>query len=148
MSVYVPQVQSTPGAGTGWGGVISRGLEIAGQILTQPRTGRYTVQGMGGGTFGGFGLPVAAPGGAGFRPRGMRRVNSSAASYCRRNPSWCSQVGGVGAVANMVASGQLPTVRRGRGRGISGREFRAFRRVHKVLSTFCAPRMKIRRKRS
>lgn len=78
--------------------------------------------------------------------RGASTVWRSANTYCRRNPAWCAQIGGTAAIAAMIQQGQLPPIRRRRGRGISGTEFRAFRRVHKVLSTFCAPRMKIRRK--
>lgn len=78
---------------------------------------------------------------------GVRAVSRSAAAYCRRNPAWCAQIGGVAAVAALVQNGQLPPMRRRRARGITASEFRGFRRVHATLSGFCAPRMRIRRKR-
>jgi hypothetical protein len=76
------------------------------------------------------------------------RVYSSAARYCRTNPGWCQSIGGIAAVEALINSGQLPVHKRRRGRGITSREFRGFRRVHKVLSGFCAPKMRIRRKRA
>lgn len=109
------------------------------QGVTQGRPGVMPggapLQGFGGGTFGGFGLPVTMGAGPGIgRGMGrMRSVNRSASTYCRRHPAWCTQVGGLGAVANMVAGGQLPLTRSSRGRGISSRELRAFRKVHRVL---------------
>lgn len=78
--------------------------------------------------------------------RGVATVARSAAAYCRRHPGWCASIGGISAVANLVQSGQLPPMRRRRARGISPAEFRGFRKVHRVLSGFCAPRMRIRRK--
>lgn len=151
MSAYQPSTPSAPGVGA-WGRVAQVALEALPAIygaMTRPMPGMPGGAGIGAtGMYGGFGMPVAAPAGMRVSRRGGR-INASASSYCRRNPSWCTQVGGVGAVAQMVAGGQLPTIRRGRGRGISAREFRGFRKVHRVLSAFCAPRMRIRsRKRS
>lgn len=77
--------------------------------------------------------------GAGWAMRG-------AMTLCRRHPQWCMGIGGTAAVAAAIQSGQIPAPRRGRRRGISASEFRGFNRVHRVLSKFCAPRMKIRRK--
>jgi hypothetical protein len=92
---------------------------------------------------------VAAVGGAVVRAgaAGVRLAISSARYYCARYPSWCIAVGGLGAVQGMVSGGQLPPHRRRRRRGISAREFGAFRKVHRVLSGFCAPRMRIRRRK-
>jgi len=77
---------------------------------------------------------------------GARAVIASARYYCARYPGWCLSIGGLGAVEGLVRDGKLPIHRRRRGRGISSRDFRGFRRVHNVLSGFCAPRMKIRRR--
>lgn len=76
---------------------------------------------------------------------GARTVMRSATTYCRRHPAWCAQIGGTAAIAAMIQGGQLPPIKRRRARGISPSEFRGFRRVHKVLSGFCAPRMRVRR---
>lgn len=76
---------------------------------------------------------------------GARTVARSAITYCRRHPAWCAQIGGTSAIAAMISGGQLPPIKRRRARGISASQFRAFRRVHQVLSGFCAPRMRIRR---
>lgn len=78
---------------------------------------------------------------------GARAVISSARYYCAKYPGWCISIGGLGAVQGMVQNGQLPMHRRRRARGISASEFRGFRKVHKVLSGFCAPKMRIRKGR-
>lgn len=80
--------------------------------------------------------------------RGVSRVASSAARYCKANPGWCATIGGVAAVEALINSGQLPVHRQRRARGLTGREMRSFRKVHRVLSKFCAPRMRIRRAKS
>lgn len=79
---------------------------------------------------------------------GVRTVARSAAMYCRRHPAWCSQIGGVAAIAAMIGDGTLPPIKRRRARGITASEFKGFRKVHRTLSGFCAPKMRIRRKRS
>ena len=100
----------------------------------------------------GFGLPALGTmlGGAAVAGRvvmvGARAIARSAITYCRRNPAWCAQIGGTAAIAAMIQDGRLPTVKRRRARGISASEFRGFRKVHRTLSGFCAPRMRIRRK--
>jgi hypothetical protein len=76
---------------------------------------------------------------------GARAIQSSAVTYCRRHPQWCSTIGGTAAVAAMIQGGQLPAIRRRRSRGISPSDFKGFRRVHKILSGFCAPRMRVRK---
>jgi len=78
---------------------------------------------------------------------GARAVIASARYYCAKYPGWCISIGGLGAVQGMVQQGQLPLHRRRRARGISASEFRGFRKVHKVLSGFCAPKMRIRKGR-
>lgn len=76
---------------------------------------------------------------------GARLIVSSARYYCARYPTWCISIGGLGVVQGLVQEGKLPVHRRRRARGISAGEFRGFRKVHKVLSGFCAPRMRIRK---
>jgi len=78
---------------------------------------------------------------------GARAILASARYYCAKYPGWCISIGGLGAVQGMVQNGQLPVHRRRRARGISASEFRGFRKVHKVLSGFCAPKMRIRKGR-
>lgn len=69
-----------------------------------------------------------------------------AVAWCRRNPNWCATVGGTAAVAAMIEQGQLPMPKRHRrGRGISGRDLRSYRRVHNLLAGFCAPKARIRK---
>lgn len=108
---------------------------------------RVTLPGVGaiGGMLGRV-LPGAVIGAGRVAIAGVGRAARGAMELCRRHPAWCAQIGGTAAVAALIESGQLPAPRRRRARGITGREFRAFKRVHKVLSTFCAPRMRIRRK--
>lgn len=140
-------------------GLVQQGVGLYNQIRgRQPAMQQSTVASAGGlmptafpalpaiGGVIGRALPAIVGGGA-VVARGARAVVSSAASYCRRHPGWCASIGGLGAVQAMIQSGQLPPVRRSRGRGISSREFRSFRRVHSVLSKFCAPKMSIRRKK-
>jgi hypothetical protein len=76
---------------------------------------------------------------------GARSVASSAVTYCRRHPQWCASIGGTAAIGALIQGGQLPPIKRRRARGISPSEFRGFRKVHKVLSGFCAPRMRVKR---
>ena len=92
------------------------------------------------------GLP--AVGGAVVRAgaAGARLVISSARYYCAKYPGWCIRIGGLGAVQGLLEGVQLPLHRRRRRRGIPAREFAGFRRVHNVLSGFCAPRIRVRRK--
>lgn len=78
---------------------------------------------------------------------GARTVARSAITYCRRHPAWCAQIGGTAAIAAMISDGTLPPIKRRRARGITAAQFKGFRRVHNVLSGFCAPRMRIRRGR-
>lgn len=111
----------------------------AGSIAPMPTPVMGTLPRLGG--------AVVGAGVAGVRLgiAGARVAISSAKYYCSRYPGWCIAAGGLGAVQSMVESGQLPPHRRRRRRGISAREFGAFRRVHNVLSGFCAPRMRVRK---
>lgn len=66
-------------------------------------------------------------------------INRAAGSMCAKFPQWCMQIGGVGAVASAMASGQLPIPRRRRGRGITPRDLRSFRRVANLIKSYSGP---------
>lgn len=66
-------------------------------------------------------------------------INRAAGTMCAKYPQWCMSIGGVGAVASAMASGQLPIPRRRRGRGISPRDLRSFRRVANLIKHYAAP---------
>ena len=85
-----------------------------------------------------------APGGAYAAGRAAGRLTGQAMSWCKRNPAWCSSIGLAGIEA-ALASGQLPKLKRRRTRGISGAELRAFRRVVRFTSKYCAPIHKAKR---
>lgn len=81
----------------------------------------------------------------GMAVRGAGTAMRGAINLCRKYPTWCSTIGGTAAVAAMIESGQLPAPRRRRGRGISSRDLRSYRRVHGILAGFCAPKARIRK---
>lgn len=60
---------------------------------------------------------------------GARAAMRGAITLCRRNPGWCSTIGGTAAVAAMIESGQLPAPKHRRGRGLSARDIRGFRKT-------------------
>jgi len=65
---------------------------------------------------------------------GLRTAMRAAATYCKRQPMWCSSLpGGLGSVAQMVMNGQLPAIKRRRRRGISATDLAKFRRVATFL---------------
>ena len=64
---------------------------------------------------------------------GARAAMRGAITLCRRNPGWCSTIGGTAAVAAMIESGQLPAPRRRRGRGLSARDLRGFRKTSRLM---------------
>lgn len=66
-----------------------------------------------------------------------RTIARSAVTYCRRHPAWCASIGGTAAIGAMIEAGQLPTIRRRRGRGITPRDLRSFRRVGSLIRGFC-----------
>lgn len=68
---------------------------------------------------------------------GGRAVMRSAQTYCRRHPAWCAQIGGTAAIMAMIESGQLPPIRHRRGRGITPKDLRSFRRVANLVRGFC-----------
>lgn len=70
---------------------------------------------------------------------GARGVARGAANLCRKYPQWCATIGGTAAVEAMMHSGQLPVPRKRRGKGISAHELKAFKRVARFTSNYCAP---------
>lgn len=75
-------------------------------------------------------------------------IARSAMTYCRRHPAWCSTIGLAG-VAELIRGGSLPPIKKRRARGITGRELSSFKRVSRVLNTWCkvpAPTQRARRK--
>lgn len=70
---------------------------------------------------------------------GIRGVAKGAANLCRKYPQWCATIGGTAAVEALMHSGQLPVPKRSRGRGITAHELRAFKRVARFTSKYCAP---------
>lgn len=71
-------------------------------------------------------------------------ANYSAGIYCRRHPQWCVQVGGIGNVAQLVAGGQLPRIKRRRRRGITPKDLQSFRRVANLIKAYSAPVRRMR----
>ena len=90
-------------------------------------------------------LPGAVAAGGAVVARSAGALMRGATTWCRRNPAWCSTVGGTAAVAAMIGDGRLPMPRRRRARGISGRDLRSFRRVHNILARFCTPKARIKK---
>lgn len=86
-----------------------------------------------------LGRALPAVGGAviGMGVRGATAIARSAMTYCRRHPQWCATIGGTAAVSAMIQSGQLPTIRRRRGRGITPKDLRSFRRVANLVRGYC-----------
>lgn len=142
---------AAPIAGAYFGGPI--GATIASSVVGGFGSGSPAMPGSGAPVATMAALPsigsTVAVGGAVARAgiAGARAVIASARYYCAKYPGWCISIGGLGAVQGMVQNGQLPLHRRRRARGISASEFRGFRKVHKVLSGFCAPKMRIRKGR-
>jgi hypothetical protein len=68
---------------------------------------------------------------------GARTVARSANVYCRRHPAWCASIGGLPGVVGLLESGQLPPIRRRRGRGLTPKDLRSFRRVANTIKVFC-----------
>lgn len=83
--------------------------------------------------------PQAVGRGAAVLVKGARAIPRAAISLCRKYPQWCSTIGGTVAVEALMNSGQLPPPKRRRGKGISAHELRAFKRVARFTSKYCAP---------
>lgn len=69
--------------------------------------------------------------------RSARSISRSANAYCSRHPAWCASIGGLPGVVGLLESGQLPVIRRRRGRGITPRDLRSFRRVANLVRGYC-----------
>jgi hypothetical protein len=74
--------------------------------------------------------------GAGMMVGRARAIARGAAALCIKHPQWCSTIGGVAAVGAMMESGQLPIPKRRRGRGLTPRDLRSFRRVARLIRVF------------
>lgn len=83
--------------------------------------------------------PTTVGRGAAAAVKGGRAVIRGAANLCRKYPQWCSTIGGTVAIEALLNSGQLPMPKRRRGKGISAHELRAFKRVARFTSKYCAP---------
>lgn len=81
-------------------------------------------------------LPGVVGFGAGVVARKARTIARAAAALCIKHPQWCSTIGGVAAVGAMMESGQLPIPKRRRGRGLTPRDLRSFRRVARLIRGF------------
>jgi hypothetical protein len=124
------------------------GAKIGGAIGTArggPTANFAAMPGTGVATLAPIGVGAVAVGGR-MAIAGAKAAYRGAIALCRRYPQWCIGVGGTAAISKMIESGQLPAPRpRRRGRGISGRDLRAYRRVHNTLAMFCAPKARIKK---
>ncbi len=75
----------------------------------------------------------------GYSKSKISSINRAAGTMCARYPAWCLSVGGVGTVAQAMASGQLPIPRRRRRKGITSRDLSSFRRVANLIRHYSAP---------
>ncbi len=74
--------------------------------------------------------------GAGVLVARGRNIARAAAAMCVKHPQWCSTIGGVAAIAAMMESGQMPIPKKRRGRGLTPRDLRSFRRVARLIRVF------------
>jgi len=81
-------------------------------------------------------LPGMVGFGVGMAVGRGRAIARGAAALCIKHPQWCSTIGGVAAVGAMMESGQLPIPKRHRGRGLTPRDLRSFRRVARLIRVF------------
>lgn len=136
--VAAPFASAIPGVGLGIGGALgglgmlgarSAAASMAGPAIGAafPSLGGIAAR-LGLGTAGGAvvagGMAVARSGAA---------IARGAVTWCRRNPAWCANIGGTAAVAALIESGQLPLPRRRRGRGLSARDLRGFRKTTRLI---------------
>jgi len=82
------------------------------------------------------GLPGAIGFGAGVAVARAGAIARGAAQLCMKHPQWCSTIGGVAAVGALMESGQLPIPKRRRGRGVTPKDLRSFRRVARLIRVF------------
>lgn len=132
-SVIAPQPSSATPAGVNWG-AFNQPVAAPGGSMLQPAMAiapaARALMPLTGAAAGGLGRAVGYAAG---------RATRAAMNYCKRNPQWCASIGGMAAVEALVRNGQLPAPKRRRGRGISATELRAFKRVAKFTSKYCAP---------
>lgn len=127
-SVLSPVPSAAPAASPNWG-AFNGGSTLQPAMAVLPGAGRALMP-LTGAAAGSLGRAVGFAAG---------RATRAAMNYCKRNPQWCASIGGMAAVEAMVRSGQLPAPKRRRGRGITATELRAFKRVAKFTSKYCAP---------
>lgn len=127
-NVVNPAASAVPAA-PNWGAFSNGGSTLQPAMAVLPGAGRALMP-LTGAAAGGLGRAVGYAAG---------RATRAAMNYCKRNPQWCASIGGMAAVEAMVRSGQLPAPKRRRGRGITATELRAFKRVAKFTSKYCAP---------
>lgn len=124
VSVFNPALGVAVGAAGMLGQRSSSPLSLTGAMPAMPGPGVLNL------------LPALGPiaGAAGrVAVAGARSAMQGAVAWCRRNPSWCASIGGTAAVAAMIESGQLPMPRRRRGRGLSSRDLRGFRKTVRLI---------------
>lgn len=84
-----------------------------------------------------YGVGTAVGVAASVGLRSARAIASSAIAYCKRHPGWCASIGGLAAVEAMVSNNQLPVIKRRRGRGLTPKDLRSFRRVASLIKGYC-----------
>lgn len=104
------------------------GMSSVSQIRPLPTMG--TMPGMVGRALPALGF------GAGVVVARAGAIARGAAALCSKHPQWCSTIGGVAAVAALMESGQLPVPKRRRGRGLTPKDLRSFRRVARLIRVF------------
>jgi hypothetical protein len=95
--------------------------------------------GMGGFASMGMLSPSSIAGAGRMVVAGGRAAARGAVNLCRKYPQWCTTIGGTAAVEALMHSGQIPIPKRRRGRGITAHELKAFKRVARFTSKYCAP---------
>lgn len=119
------------------GGPVGAAIGTAvGGALNRPAVGPSRMLPGVGATGPSFALPAIGPvvaAGGRLAVAGARTAIQGAIAWCRRNPAWCSSIGGTAAVAAMIESGQLPAPKRRRGRGLSARDLRGFRKTVRLI---------------
>lgn len=112
-------------------------MALSGPTLVSTQSGSAVfTQAMGALPQLGRALPMIGAAG-GLVVSGARAAMRSAQVYCRRHPAWCAQIGGTAAIMAMIESGQLPPVPRRRGRGITPKDLKSFRRVANLVRGYC-----------
>jgi hypothetical protein len=116
--------------------VLGGSLSVAGQLGQRSSLVASLPAGMGSLPQLGRAMPALAAAGTAVMVT-ARAAMRSANIYCRRHPVWCASIGGTLAISDMILGGTLPVIRRRRGRGITPRDLRSFRRVAGLIRGFC-----------